>query len=83
MHQAMYSEMTRMQQENENLLLHLRQLTGEDLSALSLDDLGHLESQLEMSVHNVKNRKVYIHTLSYFFHNILESFLIINLIIHH
>jgi hypothetical protein len=51
---------------------------GEDLSALSLKDLHHLEQLLEMSLHRVREKKVVkplliYHTASTFFSPITIS----------
>ncbi|CAN6457149.1 unnamed protein product [Victoria cruziana] len=52
-----YCEMTRMKNENEKLQASMRQLTGEDLATLTMNDLHQLEQQLEISVDRVRTRK--------------------------
>ncbi|KAK1257557.1 MADS-box transcription factor 29 [Acorus gramineus] len=56
--QKIYCELTRMKNENDRLLASLRQLTGEDLSVLTMNDLHQLEQQLKMSVTKVRSRKI-------------------------
>lgn len=50
-------EIMRMKQEIKHLQDRQRQLMGEDMSALSLEDLHHLEKQLEMSLNRVREKK--------------------------
>ncbi|KAK1279968.1 hypothetical protein QJS04_geneDACA018552 [Acorus gramineus] len=53
-----YFELTMMKNENDKLLLaSMQQITGEDLSALTLNDLHQLEQQLEISFNKVRDRK--------------------------
>jgi len=47
----------RMKQQIKNLEDNQRQLMGEDLSALSLKDLHHLEKLLQMSLCRVREKK--------------------------
>lgn len=51
------NEVIRMKQEIKQLQENKRQLTGEDLSALSPKDLQHLEKLLEMSLQRVRDKK--------------------------
>lgn len=50
-------EVIRMKQEIQQLQDNKRRLMGEDLSALSLKDLDHLEQVLNMSIHRVRGKK--------------------------
>ncbi|KAK1308781.1 MADS-box protein GGM13 [Acorus calamus] len=59
--EKIYCELTRMKNENDRLLASLRQLTGEDLSVLTMNDLHQLEQQLKMSVTKVRSRKISEH----------------------
>ncbi|KAK1325855.1 MADS-box transcription factor 29 [Acorus calamus] len=52
-----YCELTMMKNENDKLLASMRQITGEDLNALTLNDLHQLEQQLEISFNKVRDRK--------------------------
>ncbi|XP_031480567.1 MADS-box protein AeAP3-2-like isoform X2 [Nymphaea colorata] len=52
-----YCEMTKMKNENDKLQATMRHLTGEDLTTLTMNDLHHLEQQLEVSVDRVRARK--------------------------
>ncbi|KAK1305200.1 MADS-box protein GGM13 [Acorus calamus] len=56
-----YCELTMMKHENDKLLASMRQITGEDLSALTLNDLHQLEQQLEISFNKVRDRKISEH----------------------
>jgi len=51
------TEVVRMKQQIKNLEDNQRQLMGEDLSALSLKDLHHLEKLLQMSLCRVREKK--------------------------
>ncbi|XP_068654823.1 MADS-box protein AeAP3-2-like isoform X1 [Aristolochia californica] len=55
--QQIYCEITRMKNENDKLQASMRHYTGEDLAALSMNDLQQLEHQLEISVNRVRARK--------------------------
>ncbi|XP_031480573.1 MADS-box protein AeAP3-2-like isoform X3 [Nymphaea colorata] len=55
--QQIYCEMTKMKNENDKLQATMRHLTGEDLTTLTMNDLHHLEQQLEVSVDRVRARK--------------------------
>jgi hypothetical protein len=54
----MQAEMARLTNETEKLQSNLRTCMGEDLSALSLDDLCDLEQQLQSVLRKVRARKV-------------------------
>ncbi|XP_064981704.1 MADS-box transcription factor 27-like isoform X2 [Musa acuminata AAA Group] len=51
-------EAASLRQQLYNLQQNLRQLTGEEISGLSVKDLQNLENQLRMSVRNVRMKKV-------------------------
>jgi hypothetical protein len=58
------------QQESPFLILFIcgyRRLLGKDLTGLGLKELQHLEQQINEGLLSVKERKVLILTLSYFF----------------
>nr|AJP06275.1 DAL23 [Pinus tabuliformis] len=55
--QHLYSEMTRMKNENEKLQTNLRHMMGEDLTSLTLSELHHLEQQLDVGANRVRSRK--------------------------
>ncbi|XP_072967402.1 MADS-box transcription factor 29-like isoform X2 [Typha angustifolia] len=55
--QQFFCEITRMKNESDNLEASLRQYMGEDLTSLTLNDLNHLEQQLEFAVNKVRARK--------------------------
>ncbi|RLM80100.1 MADS-box protein ZMM17 [Panicum miliaceum] len=55
--QQIFVEMTRMKNEMDKLETGIRRYTGDDLSSLTLDDISHLEQQLEYSVSKVRARK--------------------------
>jgi ribosomal protein S20 len=54
----MQAEKARLTNEKENQESNLRTCMGEDLSALSLDDLCDLEQQLQSVLSKVRARKV-------------------------
>ncbi|KQJ93543.1 MADS-box transcription factor 29-like isoform X2 [Brachypodium distachyon] len=56
--QQIFVEMTRMRNELEKLESGIRQYTGDDLSSLSLADVGDIEQQLELSASKVRARKI-------------------------
>ncbi|XP_068657003.1 MADS-box protein AeAP3-2-like isoform X2 [Aristolochia californica] len=58
--QQIYCEITRMKNENDKLQASMRHYTGEDLAALSMNDLQQLEHQLEISVNRVRARKEHL-----------------------
>ncbi|KAG0471522.1 hypothetical protein HPP92_016068 [Vanilla planifolia] len=55
--QQLYCEVTRIRHESDRLQASIRQFTGEDLTGLTINDLNHLEEQLEFSVTKVRTRK--------------------------
>jgi len=57
--QQIFVEMTRMKNEMDKLETGIRRYTGDDLSSLTLDDIGDLEQQLEYAVSKVRARKVF------------------------
>ncbi|KAH0453046.1 hypothetical protein IEQ34_017370 [Dendrobium chrysotoxum] len=56
-HQQLHSEITKIRHETDRLQLSLKQITGEDLTGLTVNDLNQLEEQLEFSVSKVRTRK--------------------------
>ncbi|KAI0495612.1 hypothetical protein KFK09_021914 [Dendrobium nobile] len=56
-HQQLHCEITKIRHETDRLQLSLKQITGEDLTGLTVNDLNQLEEQLEFSVGKVRTRK--------------------------
>ncbi|PKU76438.1 MADS-box transcription factor 29 [Dendrobium catenatum] len=56
--QQLHSEIAKIRNETDRLQLSLKQITGEDLTGLTVNDLNQLEEQLEFSVGKVRTRKV-------------------------
>ncbi|XP_028551762.1 MADS-box transcription factor 31-like [Dendrobium catenatum] len=56
-HQQLHSEIAKIRNETDRLQLSLKQITGEDLTGLTVNDLNQLEEQLEFSVGKVRTRK--------------------------
>ncbi|PKU76440.1 MADS-box protein ZMM17 [Dendrobium catenatum] len=56
-HQQLHCEITKIRHETDRLQLNLKQITGEDLTGLTVNDLNQLEEQLEFSVGKVRTRK--------------------------
>jgi K-box region len=54
----MIYEMARMKEENDKLEVFIRRYLGKDLTSLTMNDMNHLEKQLESSLDKVRNRKV-------------------------
>ncbi|KAH0453573.1 hypothetical protein IEQ34_017897 [Dendrobium chrysotoxum] len=57
-HQQLHCEIAKIRHETDRLQLSLKQITGEDLTGLTVNDLNQLEEQLEFSVNKVRTRKV-------------------------
>lgn len=54
----MHGELTRIKKETLSLQLSLQRYKGDNLSSVQLEELDHLEQQIEHSLNKVRSRKV-------------------------